>query len=302
MPTVSVPLSITYKTDENTPIPDVIAALQAADVAITDAVSLLPSLIDGLHIEHQRISVRALTQESPLRELFLVTLLVAFQDDLKSEVPPMIESLLGADIPDNYDSIVTVMTMTVVFYGAAFVKDALSRSVEDHALRNQVNALVDNLAARTGKTPDEVRAVLDAKYGKPSTMKRLTRSVSGFFRPVQREGAKPVVFDREVVPQETVAAVPYLPDEGGPDLERYASHSGITLHVHAQDRDRAKKGWAAVPDGLHDKRLRMKLVEPVTANDLWQRNVVNGDIVLVSKATSDGYVPVEIQLTRINPD
>lgn len=50
-----VPLSIVYETSGATPIMDVVAALQAADAAIQDAISLLPSLIDGVQIEQSQI-------------------------------------------------------------------------------------------------------------------------------------------------------------------------------------------------------------------------------------------------------
>ena len=225
---------------------------------------------------------------------------MAFQDELNAEIPPMLEDLLRVDIPDSYDSIVTVVTMIVLFYGAAFLKDAAVKLAEDGALRRQVNNLIKQLAERTGKSPDEIRKALDAKYASPGPVKRLAKAVHGFFLPSQREGGVPIHFDRERVEPEVIKEIPYAEEfDQKEDFERYESHSGVTLEIHAQDRDKNNTGWAAVPKGISDHRLKMRIIEPVTANDLWTKDTVTGDITVVMKLTANGYVPVEIHLTRI---
>ncbi len=118
--------------------------------------------------------------------------------------------------------------------------------------------------------------------------------------PSQREGGAPVHFDRKAVPREVIREVPY-PQEFSEkeDFERYTPYQGVMLEIHAQDRDKAASGWAAVPLTITDRRLKMKLVEPVTANELWNEDAITADIVLISKLTAHGYVPSEIHLTKV---
>lgn len=300
MAEITLPLSITYETKGVTPISDVIAALQSAEIAIQDAISLLPSIIPGVHIEQSSINVRRLSQESPLRELFAISLIVAFQDDLNGEIPPMIETIFNVKIPDQYDSFVTVMTMMVLFYGASFLKEAAVKTVENGALRRQVDALIEQMSKTTGITEEQVKAIFDAKYSKPGPVKRLAKAVRGFFVPTQREGSVPVTFDRERIGREVIREVPY-PEEfkDKEDFEKYTPHHEALLEIHAQDKDKINTGWAAVPVGITDRRLRMKLVDPVTAHDLWTKDAVKADIIVVSKLTADGYVPSEIQITKV---
>jgi len=301
MAEVTVPLSITYETKGLTPLADVIRALQAAEIAIEDSISLLPSLIDGLQIQSSSVNVRMLSQESPLRELFAIGLFMALQDDLKTEIPPMIETLLNVEITDQYDSIVTLVTAIVLFYGAAFLKDAAVKAVDNGALRRQVDGLIAKLALDIGKSEDEVRQIFDAKYSKPGPVKRLTKAVQRFFIPSQREGAVPITFDRARVENDVIRDVPYAEEfEAKEDFERYTPHYDVMLEIHAQDKDKINTGWAAVPKGISDRRLRMKLVEPVAASDLWTRDTIKADIVIVSKLTSDGYAPSEIHLTKVH--
>lgn len=300
MASVVLPLSITYETNGTTPIADVIGGLQAAEIAIQDAISVLPSLVPGVQIENSSINVRSLTQESPLRELFALTLIVTYQEDLKSEIPVMIEKIFNVNIPEQYDSIATIATMIVLFYGAAFLKDAAIKAVENGALRQQVDALIAQMSLATGLSEEEVRAVFDAKYSKPGPVKKLARAVKGFFVPTQREGGVPVTFDRKTIRREVVREVPYPQEfEDREDFEKYTPYYGMIVEIHAQDKDKTNTGWAAIPKDVTDRRLRMKLVEPITADDLWTKDTVKADIVVVSKLTGDGYIASEMHLTKI---
>ena len=300
MTDLKLPVSITYDTSGTTPIPEIALALQAADIAIQDAISLLPSLFDGLHVENSKIRIRSLSQESPLREFFVVGLVTAAQQSMQPGASRLLEDLFNVNIPSEYDSIVTLVVALVLVYGASFLRDAALKVVEDGALRRQLDGLITSLSLSTGKSKDEIRKILDAKYGSPGPVKRLTKAIGGFFTPSQIEGAMAITFDRSRLDPEVIQEVPYRQEfSENKDLERYQMFQDVTLEIHAQDKDKINTGWAAIPVGLSDRRLKMKLVEPVTASDIWTRSRVVGDITIVSKMTASGYVPSEIHLLRL---
>ncbi len=301
MATLNLPIAITYETKGSTPIADLIAALKAADQAVQDAVLLFPSLIDGVIVEHSEVRLISLSQASPLKEALIAALVLAFQPDLQAEVPAMFEQLFGIHVSPHYDSLLTLVVMAVIFYGAAFLKDAALKTVESGPLREQLNAIIEELAVRTGKTPAQVKAILDARYNKPKPVQHLVQVVRGFFVPAQREGGVPIVFDKQRVERDVVSEVPIPRGPLKADaLERYDPFSDVSLEIHAQDKDKLKTGWAAVPSGICRDRLKMRLVEPLSASDLWNKDSVRGDIVLVSRLTPDGYLPFEIHLTRLS--
>ncbi len=213
----------------------------------------------------------------------------------------MIESLFDVDIPDDYDSIVTFVAAVVLVYGASFLRDAAIKVVEDGALRRQLDSMVNQLAQSTKKTPEEIKKILDTKYGSPGPVKRIAKTVGKFFKPSQREGAKAVTFDRNRIEPEVIREIPYSDEfSAKEDFERYQAFNDVQLEIHAQDKDKISTGWAAIPVGLSDRRLKMKLVEPVSASDIWTKSSISGDITLVSKLTATGYSPQEIHLLRVN--
>ena len=62
------------------------------------------------------------------------------------------------------------------------------------------------------------------------------------------------------------------------EAETARQFRGVELELHAQDKDREASGWAAVPKGISDKRLKMRLVDGVSPNELWGRDQIYGDV------------------------
>lgn len=300
MAEIRLPLPIIYQTEGRTPVADVIVALQAADWIANDAVSLLPSLIDGLKIEQSSLNVLSLTQESPLREYFLLALVVAFQGDLKEEVPPLLEDIFKVGVSDKYDSLVTVIFMIVVFYGAGMAIDAVKKAMTDSLPKSKFEELVQILAVETGRSAADIRSIIEAKFAKPAAVRRLLSETKKLFLPSQKDKNAPVLFDRDTIGSDMVRQIPYPGDSDEiPDFNRYKPYSTVELELHAQDRDRSATGWAAIAPAITSERLKVKVMEPVTPSDLWQKDRVIADIVVVEKLTANGYQPTEIQITSV---
>lgn len=299
---IHLPLSIVYDTGIPSRVEDVIASLSAANAISADAASLLPSLVDGLIVGQCSLNVRTLTEGS-LREALFLALLVTYQSELSEEVPPMLEDLFKLTVSDKYDTLVTVVFLVVLFYGAGLAVDVAKKTFTDSLPRAKLNELIDLLSLETGKPSSDIRRMVEARFQKPAAAKRLVSQSKKFFQPSQRDGHAPVIFDRDEVPRETIREIPYQGEsDKDHDFDRYEPHEGINLDIHAQDKDKGATGWAAVAEGISEKRLKLRVVDPVQPTDLWQRDRVRADVVIVSKITSDGYTPSEIQVTAVYPE
>ncbi|WP_371398864.1 hypothetical protein [Marinovum algicola] len=302
MEEIRLPLSIVYKIDHAPTASEVIDALRAADAISTDIAALLPSLIDGLAVERSSLCVRSLT-ESSLKEALFVALLVTYQPDLKQEVPAMLEQLFDVTVSDKYDSLATVVFLIVLVYGSSLAIDIARRAFTDSIPRQKLNELVELLALETGKSSGEIRKIVEARFQKPAAAKRVVRDAMRFFRPSQIGDAAPVLFDRDEIGTDAIKQLPFPKEvDNEHDFNRYEPYSGAILELHAQDRDKAATGWAAVAKDIHDRRLKVRVVEPVQPSDLWGQDEIVADIVVVKKLTSDGYTPAEIQVTAVWPE
>lgn len=303
MTEIRLPFSITYETEGTTPVADIVVALQATDVLVKDAVSLLPSLFEGLHVEDCSLNVRSLTQESPLRELFIISVFLAFQEDLEREVPALLENMLDVTVSDKYETLVTVAFLALAFYGAGMLIDAVKKAFTDSLPRQKYEELVHVLASETGKPAGDIRQIIEAQFSQPAPARRLAKAAKSLFLPSQSDNNAPATIDRDTIPSETIREIPYPGDsDQRADFDRYQPESAVTLEIHAQDKDRSATGWAAIATGISDKRLKLRLVDPIEPSSLWGRDHIVADVVIVLKLTSEGYTPAEIQITNIISD
>lgn len=294
------PFAVRYLTDDTVPIRDIIESLQGVEAVLGEVARLLPSLVDGLKVERIEVKVREIAQESPLREIYLVALFLAFQKDLEQEVTEQIADLTGWQVPESMDTIVTVAALVIVFYGVGAIKELVLGKADDGPSERRLNALIEELAQDTGKTQHHIRKVLDDRYGDRTIWKRLANATSRFFMPSKRQDSAPVEVNNREIDRETMRDVPadYLVEHEA-DIKPSRDFSGVTLELHAQDRDHGGRGWAAIPRGIVDQRLRLKLMTEVSAAELWGNDIVRGDITVLYERVGLDMVPREIHLHRV---
>jgi len=297
---VDLPFSVEYGTPDAVPINEVIDSLVSIRGLIEEGGASLPHFVDGLEIEQVQVFVRSISQESPLRELLAVTLFVTFQKNLEKEVPEMIQNLTGLHVPEQFHTIVTLAVVVALFYGAGYVKDVIAATHVNSKVKRQLSLLVSELSSLTGKEEQEIRKFLDDRYKVKGRLETLAGLAVAFFRPSKSQRNAPVMVDGRKIESDIVEDVPaeYAYEEAlATEVSR--EFRGVELELHAQDRDRDQTGWAAVPKGITDKRLRMRLVDGVSTDQLWGKNHVRGDIVVKYKRTGVDSVPTEIHLSRI---
>jgi 3D (Asp-Asp-Asp) domain-containing protein len=284
-----------------TPIEDVIASLVAIKLLIEEGGYNLPHFVRGLQVEKVQVNMTRLSQESHLKELLLVGMFLAFQKNLETEVPAMFEKITGTHVPDEFKTILTLSVLIVIFYGVAYVKDLMTAVSTNSKVKGQLDNLIEDLASRTGRTVDEVRAFLDARYKPKGRIKTLAAAAYGFFKPSKTQLNAPIRVNERMIASETVADVPQdYSYEEIMDAETATAFQGVELELHAQDKDREASGWAAIPKGLSDKRIKMRLLDGVTPGQLWGKNHVRGDIIIKYKRTGTDITPIEIHLMRVH--
>jgi hypothetical protein len=297
---VDIPFEITYETVGISPIEDVIDALVSAKLLIEEGGYNLTELVRGLQIESVQVSVRTVSQGSHLRELLLVGIYLAVQQPLEREVPALVEELTGAAVPENFRTLLTLSVLVAIFYGIAYAKDLITHVTTDSKLRRQLRALVTDIAHRTGRTEEEIKNLLDERYKPKPKIKVLAEASFRFFKPSKTQANASIrVNDRQISSDIVSDVPPTYAYEQVLDADTSRNFSAIELELHAQDKDREASGWAAVPKGITEKRLRMKLVDGVMPSDLWGRNQVKGDIIVLYKRVGTDVVPTEIHLMRV---
>ena len=300
MAEIRIPISITYETAGITPVQKVIEGLQASEAVASEVVELLPSFVKGLTVEASVIGVAKISQESPLRELLVVALVIAHQREVGDFVEPIASKLVGPDMAADHSVVFGLLFSLIAIYGASAARDILMKRFEDHRPRKLLDALVAQVASETGKTEKEVRDILEARFSTPSAFRKIVSKAKAFFAPSHHDGNAPVQIGQTEISQDVVREIPQSGVNQERDMARYEPKANVTINLHAMDRDKANTGWAAVIPEVSEKRLKLRLTREVDTSKLWARDTVTGDVVVVEKLTANGFSPHEYQLTRVD--
>jgi len=290
---------VTYQIRDNAPVSDVAASLLANEKLIYFAAEILEGCVEGLSVDVSKIKVKEVSNSSPLKELLAFAIVVKYQDDLDKEVPDLIRNLTGLDVPDSYDSLVTVLVMIAAIYAVDGVYRKIFPGKVPNALEAEYAKHTKAASDVMDISPEKVRASVDAKLGKKK-LPSLIKAGIDFIRPSKRENATIEGLGGHEIGSDAIREVPRDVDFLIEDEASYTIEN-VTIDVHSQDRDYHRKGWAAVVKSVSDKRLKMDLIPSIDPDSLWGKTKIVGDIVVMQKKDDNGdYVPKSFYLTSVS--
>lgn len=288
-----------YPTTGLVPIREIAASLVANEKILLETIPLIEGVAPGLVIDAINVRMRSVTQESPLKQILVVTILATFQKDLEAEIPPLVGRLLDTDV-HGYEASITVLAVIIAIYGIDFVMKRINAGVGKPKVQQMLDGLIDDAAQLTNKTPEEIRAILESKYSK-NKLREIGRAAIKAITPSKREGGLPAKFNNILLPAEVVSEIPSNDDldEVEPD-ETFEHRDDVEIELHAQDKDRNKSGWAGVLKGISEKRLKMQLYPEIKPEDIFNKDVIRGDVLLVLRVKEDGsYYPHSFHLKNL---
>lgn len=247
---ISIPFRVEYKTAEPVPIPEIIDSLLSLELVLEEAGKNLENFLPGVTVQNVSVRVQEITHGS-LKELLIVGVFIAYQEDLEREASALVDLITGGNTPEEFNTLLAVLALVAIVYGAAFVKDLVSEGIKDTPIRRQKKALIDDLARQTGKTPRQVKAILDKRYLPKTRIKQLADASVRFFRPSKSQSNAPIEVEQKTIGRDVVSDAPadYVYKEAT-KLIKSKEHRGIELELHAKDKDREGSGWSAIPIGI----------------------------------------------------
>lgn len=286
------------------------SVLEAHASLLRDLPPLLASMFPGLTVEPKGVAVLRVAQESPFRELFAYSVVIAYQKELEDEVPPLIEDLLGVPVPESMDTLVTVLVMLVAIYGISKVFDRLFPGRDRAALDTTREGLLQRAARLSGVAIERIREAVAVLVNGQRARRIVTASQKAFAPTRGQTGAAirtaagvELVSPAAVTQAQAAAGMPYEPALEEIDLGPPAEFmSRARIIVHAMDRDRQRRGWAGHCPGKFDARIPMHLEKSLDPAAIYGRTEIEGDILLSYVLDADGEAQAkEFLLLRVYP-
>ena len=168
---------------------------------------LLEGLIPGLEVRGLTITLREISQKSPLREAFAFGLVGVYQESIGKDMPKIIHDLFGAHLAPEYDNIVSLLFIVLVFYAGQFIHNAAGKLVERRKLRREFNGLISEIANMLNKSEDAVKLVIKDKFG-GARIGPLVDSAARVLLPSKNQANAPLTISGRALSHDLVAEFP----------------------------------------------------------------------------------------------
>ncbi|MAE51062.1 MAG: hypothetical protein CMH27_04565 [Micavibrio sp.] len=292
---------ITYTNEGKIPVSEIAESLLANEQLIKLTVPLLEKLYPGLEIKDIEIHFKNASHNSPLQEIFGISLFVSFQEDLENEVPELIEYITGKEVPESFDSLITVAAFVLLYYGADYLFSRFKGSKSEpisKGLEQTIHVAGDYI----NMPPDKIEEVVKEVYT-GQRLQSLAKASKGAVLPAKRERNAQIVTTEEIAfTKEAVNDFPSDIDfDYEDDFEKTEPYQRVRISLRATDLDKNNTGWAGVIKKISDARLKMEVYPTIDLQKLHGKKSIVGDILLVSKKQPNGsYKPASFHLLEIH--
>jgi hypothetical protein len=211
---------------------------------------------------------------------------------------------MSLHISHKYDTLVTVLFCLFLFYGADQIYQRLTKSKSHSRIKVQFDGLVAEVSRECHVTEEKIKRTLEQRYTS-TRFRLLAQSVVRVFTPSKRQNnATMIIGEKRIEPrliEEIPSDIRLLEFDEPEETEQIEN---VKIELHAQDVDRAKRGWAAVLPDISPHRLRMEIYPPITPEDIYTKPEVQGDIILVSRrgAVAAEVAAIDFGLTAFAAD
>jgi len=298
---ITVPHVVVYDFDGRATVAEVAKSLVAQERLVREALAVLGEVFPNLTIEHTRIEFRDASQDSPFTTKMSAVIVAVYAAELGKDVPDIIQTLFGYDVPDSYDSIVSVLVLLVAVWGIDWVRQKIFPGKKESELAAEREKLLEQAANRAAVTQDEMEEAIARalKKHKRSVMK----AAADFFEPAKKHNARRIKSANAEVSQRALEAMPSDIDlaQYEPPAE-FEQLEGVTVHFRAHDLDK-NKAWAATIDEISTNRRPLHLAPGVRPEQLFDKKEIKGDVLVTSQLDANGeYVPSLYYLQKVYDD
>ena len=290
--------SVVYDFEGRATVVEVAKSIVAQDRLVREALSVLEELFPHLTLESAVVSIRAVSQASPLKTDMQTLVIAAYATAMGEDVPDVLDTLFGIDVVDGYDSIVSVLVLLIAIRGIDWLRLKIFPGKKEPDLQREKDKLLATAANQASVTEEHMEEALERVLAKHK--RSIMKASADFLEPAKRLKAASISVKGAQIGRPAIEAMP-----SDLDLAQYEPatevevHENVVVQFRAHDLDK-NKSWAATIDAIFPQRRPLHLAPDVSPEQLFERKEVRGDVLVTSTLDADGeYVPNLYYLQKV---
>lgn len=282
-------------------VSEVAHSLVAQEKLLREAVQVLEQCFPRLDISSVGVDIKLVAQESPLRTNMALFFAGVYSGEIGEDMPDILETLFSVDVPDSYDSLVSLLVLLIAIYGIDWLYKRMFSDKKGDAIEAERQRLLTQAAQKADIPEDQLDAAIERALGKRE--RAISKTAMDFLQPARRHHADSVSAGGATITKPAIEQVPSdidLADYEPPsDTEELRD---VLIRFRAHDLDKNKK-WAATIDEVSSERKPLHLAPDIKPERLFNRMQVRGDVIVTTVRNNEGdYVPSLYYLEKIYDD
>ena len=219
-------------------------------------------------------------------------------------MPDFVKAITGIDVPDQYDSMVTVFVMGVALYAALVLMERIFKGRKPAKIAEAYSEATHAAGDLAQVDGDKVAQKIEERMG-GGRARATARAARDFFWPAKRHKAKSISSSSPVtISKDVLDEIPSELDEAQLDERRdMYDLERVVVKLRAHDLDREKSGWASVIERVSPNRVKMHIDPSIPAATIFTKPSVISDVRVHLLEDEDGeMIPDLYVLMRIHHD
>lgn len=294
---------VSYPNNKGITLTEIAETLLAHERVVGLLPKILEASIEGLTIEKIVIRLDD-AREGSLFEKFVVEIYSNYQSDIQRHVIGAVTAMTGVMIPDQYQPLVTLLILLVIFYGANWVYRKVNpkKEASGTTINGNYNTILNVTAGHLNVTPEKLDEIVK-DVTKGPMRKAVGKAAQRFFKPAQRNGTGIIeVPGYGTISREAVEEVPTEANVDPLDDKDMEPWTDVTISLRALDLDRRESGWYGVMRvaGEENTRLPISLYPTINPEQLQGVTEFQADIFLESRRDESGdWKPRRIHVVNL---
>lgn len=253
---VVVNQQIYYSNKEWVPIGEIADSLLALEELIKSSPEVIEKIFPGIIIERVDVYINELKSDSIWEDL-VVKFIFGSQENFDEQISK-VRKKIGMEFLDKHPNILGAIIGAMILGGGIAIYESMQGGAPEKATIEANNNIIINIGAGEVEfDTEDLKAIIK---GAIDNNPAISEAAIKIVKPARRDLEAKIIINQEEglsINPESIKAMP-AERPAQEEIEVIEDFDHIVLEIRATDLDSTKRGWAAVPRELTDKRVRLQ--------------------------------------------
>ena len=297
---VIVNQQIYYSNKEWVPIGEIADSLLALEKLIKSSPDVIEQIFPGVLVQRVDVYINELRSDSIWEDL-VVKFIFGSQENFDEQISNF-RKKIGMEFLDKHPNVLGAIIGAMILGSGLAIYDSMQdKEPEKATIEANNNTIINIGAGEIEFDADELKAIIKGAIAKNP---EISEAAVDVVKPAKRDPEAQIVINNHEGLSISPGSITAMPKEKPQEEETEVieDFENLELEIRATDLDSTKRGWAAVPVDLTDKRVRLQLDPTIDPEELLKRRSVVGSATVIFLQKGEKKVPKLVFLRSVQEE